>query len=215
MLEDPDFRAEFDGKGWSVRWKWKDGEAPTGVLRGPESYTSAKRYEQEVSAELEEWKSKGWLIPFNERPVASLPLMAVAQTSKGKIRPVLDYRALNEFVSSHTAESLVCADKLRKWRRMGRSLAIVDLRRAYLQVEVDRDLWPYQVIKHDGQSWCLTRLGFGLSVAPKIMRRIIEHVLDSDSEVAAATDAYYDDIIVDTSKVSIDRVMDLLTMYGL
>ena len=75
----------------------------------------------------------------------------------------------------------MCAEKLRKWRKMGTFLEIVDLRRVYLQIKVDRSLWPYQVIHHEGQAWCLTRLVFGLNAAPKIMRRIMDHVLGADT----------------------------------
>ena len=42
-----------------------------------------------------------------------IPLMAVVQQNKKKIRPVLDYRELNQFVSSHAAESAICSDKVR------------------------------------------------------------------------------------------------------
>jgi len=93
-----------------------------------------------VSQELAEWKSKGWLIPFRGEAKAVLPLMVVLQAAKGKVRPVLDYRAVNEFVLSYTADSLVCAEKLRKWRRMGKALAVINLRRAYLQMKVDQSL---------------------------------------------------------------------------
>ena len=34
--------------------------------------------------------------------------MAVVQTAKDKIRPVLDYRELNEHLAPHTADADVC-----------------------------------------------------------------------------------------------------------
>jgi len=105
---------EFDGRSWTAAWKWKSGEAPSESLGGAAAYASVKQHEKEVSQELAEWKKNGWLIPFKDTAKAILPLMAEVQTTKGKVRPVLDYRALNEFVSSHTAESLVCAEKLLK-----------------------------------------------------------------------------------------------------
>ena len=43
---------------------------------------------------------------------------------------------------------------------------MVDLRKAYLQLQVKKELWPYQTVKFEGQQYCLTRLGFGLNVAP-------------------------------------------------
>ena len=43
-------------------------------------------------------------------------LMAVLQKNKQKVRPVMDYRELNEHVDAYTASADVCAQKLREWR---------------------------------------------------------------------------------------------------
>ena len=72
-----------------------------------------------------------------------IPLMAVVQQNKKKIRPVLDYRELNQFVSSHTAESTIRNDKVRSWRRMGTNLCMIDLKNAYLQIHVHPSLWKF------------------------------------------------------------------------
>ena len=185
------------------------------MIRQPASYASAKQFEDEVDQELSDWKRNGCLIPFTGEPKVFLPLMTIKQAAKGKVRPVLDYRAVNGFVSSYTAGSLVCAEKLRKWRRMGKSVELIDLKRAYLQIKLDRSLWPYQVIQHAGQEWCLTQLGFGLNVAPKIMRCIMSHILNSDKRVAEATDSYYDDIIVDIGKVPAEPFVAVFNSFGL
>jgi len=95
QIDDSDFIAEFDGRSWTALWKWKNGEEPPESLRGAAAYALAKQYEEEVSQELSEWKKNGWLIPFNGKAKAILPLMVVVQAAKGKVRPVLDYRALN------------------------------------------------------------------------------------------------------------------------
>ena len=57
--------------------------------------------------------------------------MAVLQQNKKKVRLVVDYRRLNEFFSSHSAEANACGDKLKEWRGIGSNLAIVDLKSAY------------------------------------------------------------------------------------
>ena len=54
-------------------------------------------------------------------------------------------------------------------RRLGTNVAIVDLRRAYLQIRVHESQWPYQTVIFRGQMYCLTRLGFGLNVVPSVM----------------------------------------------
>ena len=60
---------------------------------------------------------------------------------------------------------------------------MLDLHRAYLQVHVDKSLWPFQIVKIKGQRYCLTRLGFRLNVALIIMRSIINMVMAQDETI--------------------------------
>ena len=49
-----------------------------------------------------------------------LLLIAIQQENKEKVRPMIDYRELNQFVSSHTAEGEVCQEILQNgggWQR--------------------------------------------------------------------------------------------------
>ena len=94
--------------------------------------------------------------------------MAVVQRNKSKVRPVMGYRELNQFVSSHTANCDVCSSKLRSWRKLGENLEIIDLKKAYLQIRIDEALWKYQVVEYEGRQYCLIRLSFGLNVAPRV-----------------------------------------------
>ena len=87
------------------------------------------------------WIKNGWLVPYFGQCDGVVPLMAVVQNNTEKIRPVLDYRELNQFVSSHTGESVVCGDKLRSWRRLGTNLTTLDFRKAY----VTTSLWSLVV----------------------------------------------------------------------
>lgn len=73
----------------------------------------------------------------------------------------------------------------------------------------------YQVVEFRGERYCLTRLGFGLSVAPKIMTAIVRHVLSACPRISEGTDSFVDDIIVDQSKVSVDEVRHHLQNFGL
>ena len=108
-----------------------------------------------------------------------IPLLAVVQPTKNKVRSVMDYRELNDFVECHTGDDMVavCGDKIRKWRQLSGDLKVVDLKSAYLQIRVSRDLLKYQVAKYEGVHYALTRLGFGLSCAPRIMTSILKKVL--------------------------------------
>ena len=106
-----------------------------------------------------------------------LPLMAGEQQTKSKVRPVFDFRELNEFVECHTGDNVadVCGDVLREWRRMDGQISLVDLKSAYLQVRVAKELWQYQLVRYKEETYCLTGLGFWLSPAPRIMASILKY----------------------------------------
>ena len=102
-----------------------------------------------------------------------IPLMAIFQQNKDKVRPVMAFRELNSHVDAFTANSDVCADKIREWRRLGTNVAIVDLRRAYLQIRAHESLWPYQTVIFRGQRYCLNILGFALNLIDDTSRTLL------------------------------------------
>ena len=62
-------------------------------------YPISAQVSQEYCRELEMWLNNGWLLPYPEEELGPLkgliPLMAVFQQNKSKVRPVLDFRELN------------------------------------------------------------------------------------------------------------------------
>ena len=158
-------------------------------------------------------------MPYDERalgpPLGLIPLMAVEQQSKAKVRPVMDYRELNRHVIAHTADSDVCADQLRKWRRHGKNLAVVDLRKAFLQLHTERRLWPYQTVFVYGKRYALTRVGFGLNVVPLIMKAVVRAVLSQCPMMETAVLPYADDLCVNEDVVSADDVVAHFSRFGL
>ena len=212
-LSDSDYNAVFDGSRWTVEWKWKS--EPPLLHNKVAVYSMRPEIEEKFDAQIEKWKSNGWLQPCEDPGHGIVPLMAVEQPSKGKVRPVLDFRELNKYVHSYTGDADVCDETMRKWRSMPDSLGVLDLRDAYLQLHVRSDLQRFQVVKHRNNFYALTRLGFGLNCAPKIMSAVLNKVLSLDSRIAAATDHYVDDIVVDLSQVSMSEVVKHLKQYGL
>ena len=67
----------------------------------------------------------------------------------------------------------------------------------------------------DQHNYVLTRLGFGLNIAPKAMTRIVETVLSIDPVIESAASNYIDDIYVKEDKVSAEKVQSHLSKYGL
>ena len=58
-------------------------------------------------------------------------------------------------------------------------------------------------------------MGFGLNVAPSIMRAIVEAALSKDDAVRQATSAYIDDVFINEDIVSATRVKQHLANFGL
>ncbi|XP_043226962.1 uncharacterized protein LOC122384052 [Amphibalanus amphitrite] len=220
-IETPDFRVQFNAaaRKWSVAWKWSDGIGPQCLTNAVPQYAVPPAARHEFETELDDWIEREWLVPYDERrqgpPKGLVPLMAVEQRNRGKVRPVLDYRELNDFVQAHTADSDVCAEQLRKWRRHGANVAVVDLKRAYLQLHLEERLWPFQTVMVRGQRFCLTRLGFGLNIAPLVMKAVVRAVLDQDPDIGRAVLPYVDDLLVNEDIVSAERVVAHFAQFGL
>ena len=218
-IEDADFLAWFDGSKWFAQWKWKSGTPPKLTNRTPlynKVLTKARR--QGFEEEVERWIAEGILVPWEgDDGLGILALMPVVQETKEKTRPVLDFREVNKSVECHTGSELldVCTDKLREWRMTEGDVEILDLKSAYLQIHVPKELWRYQLVKYKGVTYCLTRLGFGLSSAPKIMSGILKYVLRMEKAIEGATSSFIDDILVSQSKVSSEVVAAHLLRYGL
>ena len=160
-IDEPDFRVLFDAseKAWTVTWKWSDDIEPDALRNRVTEYAIPTAARSSYEEEIQEWIANGWLEPYDdnkmEPPKGLIPLMAIVQQNKDKVRPVMDFRELNSHVDAFTANADVCADKIREWRRLGTNVAIVDLRSAYLQIRVHESLWPtrlYSLVVKDTAS---------------------------------------------------------------
>ena len=218
-IEDSDFKAVFDRDHWVVSWKWSATEPC--LLNQMAGYSVSEEDREEYEKEVVSWINDGWLEEYDRKVHGVvdgvIPLMAAKQPNKPrKVRPVMDYRELNGWVKSNPGvNSVVCQEKLRSWRRRSSNACLLDLRKAYLQVHVDQSLQRFQAVKFKGKLYVMTRMGFGLSVAPKVMSRIVERVLSLDSEIERGTDHYIDDIWVDKDVVDVEVVRAHLSRYGL
>ena len=110
-IEERDFCAEYDLSNgfWTVRWKWADGVEPGVLMNGVSEYAVPKVVRDQYDSEPRKWVDDGWLVPYDETelgpPKGLVPLMAVVQHNKAKVRPVLDFRELNNFI---TTSHVIC-----------------------------------------------------------------------------------------------------------
>ena len=189
IIDQPVFSVEFDPhqKAWTASWRWLGNQELAKLWNGVAEYHVPDQIRPAYEEELREWIKDGWLIPYSYKklgpPKGLIPLMAVAQHNKAKVRPVMDYCELYAHVDAFTADADVCASKLREWRQLGSNVSLLDLRKAYLQVRVSETMWPFQTVVFAGRRYCLTRLGFGLTVAPQVMKTIVNAVLSQQETI--------------------------------
>lgn len=141
--------------------------------------------------------------------------MAAMQHKKGKMRPVMDFRQLKTHIKAFTAQSDMCAERLREWSKQGVNATVIDLVTAYLQIRIHTSLWLYQPVCFKGHEYYLTCSGFGLNVAPLLMKAILNFVLAPDPVVRGGTSAYIDDIFVNEYVVEAITVRAHLQNFGL
>ncbi|XP_065190928.1 uncharacterized protein LOC135821857 [Sycon ciliatum] len=219
-VEDGQIKWLADEQCWQAAWRWKDDKPPTGRIgSGIGEYPRKLSDDQEklFQQEVDSWIGNGWLIEHDEEvhgaPAAILPWLAVSQEHKPTtpVRPCLDYRALNRaLVSQPGMDASVCGEKLREWRTHdANEYEMLDIRKAYLQVRMSPELLRYQCVKWRGKLYVMTRMAFGLSVAPKFMDVIVKWCTRDHDGV----DNYVDDLYV--PKPQTKAVADTLERYGL
>ena len=90
------------------------GELPSHLKNGVSEYTVTEEARKDYEEELETWIKNGWLLDYDEEehrpPKGLIPLMAVVQENKGKVRPVLDFVKSTPF-STRTRQMLTFAPR--------------------------------------------------------------------------------------------------------
>lgn len=217
-IEDNDFKAVFDGDKWTVSWFWKK-ELPSRKIHGV-NYAIKSSDKIDFESEDMMWIEDGILVPYNAEKHglvrAKVPLFAMKQEKKNKVRPVFDNRQLNSLIRSAPGlDSAVCDGKLRNWRHMGTHVTIIDLKKAYLQIHMTEKIQWFQVVEFIGNYYVMTRLGFGLSIGPKVVTQIMKTVFAHADFDLQGVDFYMDDITMDKSRVKPELVIQHLRKYGL
>ena len=97
-----------------------------------------------------------------------------------------------------------------------RLLSWIYVKRTYKFTFTPRpSLWSCQTVVFRGQRYCLTRLGFGLNIAPLVLKNVLGTVLSWNERIEQATSPYLDDILVDEGIASAVEVEAHLRRYGL
>ena len=215
-MDDANVRWLSDKGYWEVSWKWRSGTEPTCAVRsGLGEYPRHLTLEQEelFEQDVEPWIENQWMVPHDPDTHgaigAVLPLLSVAQEHKTTpVRPCLDYRPINALLRSKPgAKASVYDETLRDWRQQGQENSVLDIRKAYPQVLVHPTLLHYRAVIWKGKAFVMERMGFGLSIAPKVMDSIVKWVTRDYPSVGN----YVDDLFVPCEHVS---DVELLSRYG-
>ncbi|KFD62560.1 hypothetical protein M514_25296 [Trichuris suis] len=108
-LDERDFVVTFDRDdcSWRASWKWTNGGGPDVLKNIVREYPPSREIRGPYEEELRSWVEQGWLVPYDQTkygPAKGLiPLMAIVQRNKGKIRPVMDFRELNAHIETVAA----------------------------------------------------------------------------------------------------------------
>lgn len=111
--------------------------------------------------ELNFWLKNGWWVLLHtEKDLgltqAVIPLMAVVQTKKNKVQPVINYREFDVFVDAIIANADLCAQTLQEWWFECSNVAILYLKKAYLQVHIHKSPSLFQTMMLKRQRYYLT-----------------------------------------------------------
>ena len=82
-VKDVDFEAYFEEGKWTVKWVY---DRLPDFCNNVSQYRVPEGAEEEFCRELDNWIEDGWLTPYDGEYDAVLPLMAVVQKNKAKVR---------------------------------------------------------------------------------------------------------------------------------
>ena len=121
------------------------------------------------------------------------------------------------------SQSEVCHESLRKWRQYHVAF-LIDVEKAYMNIGVAKQLLRFQIVNVDEKFYCLTKMGFGISIAPRVLQCLIKKII-TENNLISTINPYRDDILVGTNdgteaglrevQEEINKVRKLLLQHGL
>ena len=212
---------------WEVEWLWIDNSPPAPSWNVP-NYGVDKLDQEDKKGfirEVQLWEDQGFIVPVDPKEVkCSIPLMCVEQPGKTTLyRPVADFKkTLNQFIISQPNEDIdlpVSANMmLLKWRALNlplSELVLVDISKAYMRIRVKEELTYYQCFVlpwKEPRYYRLARLGFGVNIAVKCLRVILNYILDEEKIDKEIIVPYVDDMPCPKDKVA--RLKEALLRNG-
>ena len=201
---------------WACEWRYQKGMEPKHqVFRLPAYPKQIRKLTPQqmemLREELKVWHKNGFIARIPKWDLhQTITLIAECQEHKStKVRPVLDCKPLNKLIRSspNEDEHVTCANTIRRWRVKSNQIAkdfwcLLDIKKAYLQVWIEPFCARQVGLVLDGTYWCLYRLPFGISIAPKLLRAILRYILQENSLDDSGIDFFVDDLKVPNELLS-------------
>ena len=170
---------------------------------------------QKVEAEIERLVAEGTLEPVTHSAWAT-PVVAVLKSDQKSVRLCGDFKVTVNPVAKLDRYPVPKVEDLFATLSNGKLFTKLDLRQAYQQLLLDDESKKYVVINTTKGLFQYTRLPYGISSAPGIFQREMEHLLQGIPGVVV----YLDDILVtgqdETSHLrTLETVLSRLRETGL
>ncbi len=219
-------------RSWEFEWQWIK-EPPSRLRAGARVYWSklkSAELKTMFEAEVDKWCERGYVVEYTEAqmgpPQCILAWNPIPQVHKStKVRPTLDYKLINPFIlcRESVSQSEICHKVLREWRKY-QTAFLVDVEKAYMNVHAAKHLLPFQAVWVHGKLYCMTRMGFGLNIAPRVLKVLIEHILSS-AQLTDIALPYRDDLLIGSCSFSesdrrksletLERARKILLQHGM
>lgn len=131
-----------------------------------------------VEKELKRLLDEGVIVPADQlnMPVRCTTPIVPIRKPNGNVRICGDFKvSLNPYIEADTYPLPLISDLLAKLQG-GQRFSKIDLKDAFLQIEVASESQPYLVITTHKGEFAYKRMPFGISVAPSIQQRAMDQI---------------------------------------
>lgn len=184
--------------------------------RGP-TFRGSPEMKRSLLSTLTEWLEMGVIEPSAD-PATLQSLLFPVPKSNGGWRWVLDSKTLNEHLYRRRFR-METVQTVRSLLQPGDWLASIDLKDAFLHVQVNRRHRRYLAFRALGRQYRFAAMSFGTSAAPRVFTQLMKPVLAQLRREGVRCSIYLDDMILaaqsrDLCVRQVSRAMQLLQSLG-
>ncbi|XP_018496867.1 uncharacterized protein LOC108864903 [Galendromus occidentalis] len=168
---------------------------------------------------VSELLAKGAVVPISpDRAKFVCNLFLVAKKGTSKYRPVINLKPLNQYIPDNKFKMEGWAE-IKEAVELNCYFARIDLKDAFLSIPMHASSQPYLAFGWSQQTYCWTRLPFGLKTSPRVFTKMLKPVASKLRQQGVVVIVYLDDFLLmaDSPARLADHVTtttDLLTSLG-